>query len=72
MKLTVSVVPNSRKAEVVKISDTSYKVKVDAPPVDGKANSRLIAILADYFNVPKSSINIVKGSLKRRKVIEIN
>ena len=45
---------------------------MDAPPVEGKANSRLITILSDYFNVPKSSITIVKGSLSKRKVIEID
>ncbi len=72
MRLNISVIPNSRKSEVIKLSDSSFKVKVDAPPVEGKANSRLITILSDYFNVPKSSITIVKGSLSKRKVIEID
>ena len=71
-QIEVLVVPNSRKAEVIKINDTSYKVKVDVPPVEGKANLRLVSILADYFKVHKSSITIVKGNLSKRKLVEIN
>ncbi len=71
-QIEVLVVPNSRKAEVIKITDTSYKVKVDVPPVEGKANLRLVSILADYFKVHKSSITIVKGNLSKRKLVEIN
>lgn len=49
----------------------SYKVYITAPPEDGKANKKLIELLAQYFKVPKSQIRIVKGEMSRNKIIEI-
>ena len=48
-----------------------YIVHVDAPPLGGKANKRLIEILAGYFGVKKSNITIVKGMRSREKLVEI-
>jgi hypothetical protein len=56
---------------VEKISEGEYKVKLTAPPVDGKANDMLIKILAEYFDVPKSSLNIVGGKSTRIKMVDI-
>ena len=47
MKINVTVVPNARAYLIEKISDDTYKVRVDAPATDGKANTRLIELLAD-------------------------
>jgi uncharacterized protein (TIGR00251 family) len=71
MKINVLVVPNSKVSEVIKIDENNYKVRVDAPVVEGKANKRLIEILAEHFNVPKSSVRILKGFKTRNKIIEI-
>lgn len=48
-----------------------YKVKLTAPPVDGKANEALIEILAEHFNFPKSRIKIVGGKSAKTKIIDI-
>jgi uncharacterized protein len=42
-----------------------------APPVDGKANEMLINMLAEYFNVSKSSIEIVGGKSAKIKIVDI-
>ena len=55
MKINVLVVPNSKDSGVTKIDETNYKVRVDAPALDGKANKRLIEILSDYFKVKTDS-----------------
>jgi hypothetical protein len=47
-------------------------VKVTAPPEKGKANDAVIEILADYFDVPKSSISIIGGKSTRVKLVEIS
>ena len=70
MRIQVVVTPNAKESYVKKEGD-SYVVAVDAPPVKGKANKRLIEILADYFGVKKSSVKIIKGEKQRRKLIEI-
>lgn len=71
MEISVRVTPNARLPGVVKADDGSYNVKVNAPAREGKANQRLIEILAAHFDVPKSRIRIVKGLNGRNKVVEI-
>ncbi|QQR81350.1 MAG: DUF167 domain-containing protein [Deltaproteobacteria bacterium] len=71
MKLDITVKPNSKRPGVEQLSDGSYRVSVNAPPIDGRANEAVIEILAKYFSVSKSSIHILRGGLGRKKVVEI-
>ncbi|MDD3498285.1 MAG: DUF167 domain-containing protein [Candidatus Moranbacteria bacterium] len=71
MRIYVKVIPRSSRNEVKEIGENEYRVKVTAPPVDGEANSMLIKVLAKYFNVPKSSLNIVGGRSAKIKIIDI-
>ena len=47
------------------------KLKINAPPIDGKANMACIKFLSDIFNVSKSQISIVSGDKSKTKVIEV-
>jgi len=71
MKIAVKVIPNAKQADVLEESENNFRVKVDAPPKEGKANKRLIEILAQYFDVAKSKVKIVKGEKSRQKIVEI-
>jgi len=71
LKIQVKVIPNSREAKIKEESEKILKVKVDAPAREGKANKRLIEILARHFSKPKASIKIVKGLTSKNKVVEI-
>lgn len=71
MKIYVRVSPRSSKNEITKISEEEYKVKLTAPPVDNQANDMLVKVLADYFSVPKSSLQIISGKTAKTKIIEI-
>jgi len=71
MKISVHVTTGARKAEIFEVSPESFRVKVNAKPVDGAANIRLIEILAEHFQVPFGAIRIVVGATSREKVIEI-
>ena len=51
--------------------DGSYRVAVNAPSQEGKANEAVIAALAEFFSVPKSSVTIRHGRHSRKKVVEI-
>jgi uncharacterized protein YggU (UPF0235/DUF167 family) len=53
------------------MAPAEFKVRVNAKPVDGAANIRLIEILAEHFNVPFGAIRIISGATSREKVIEI-
>jgi hypothetical protein len=72
MKLNITVISNAKTSEVIQIDKYNYKVKVDALAVEGGANKRLITILADYFNVSKSSIKILKGFKNKNKIVSID
>ncbi|MFH0832165.1 MAG: DUF167 domain-containing protein [Candidatus Aenigmatarchaeota archaeon] len=69
--ISVKIIPNSKKLEITKVDENNYRIKLNAPTIEGKANSRLIEVLSDHFNVKKSSIKIVSGSRSRNKRIEI-
>lgn len=71
MRIYVKVSPRSSKNEVTKISEGEYKVKLTAPPVDGKANLMLIRVLAEHFKVSKSDIIIVGGKTAKVKIIDV-
>ncbi|MBI4690468.1 MAG: DUF167 domain-containing protein [Nitrospirae bacterium] len=68
-RIKIKVITNAKKNEVV--AGDIFKVYVNAPAVDGKANKALIGILAEHFKVRKSNVKIVKGEKSREKIIEI-
>ncbi len=72
VEIRVRAIPNSRAASVEKLDDGTLKVKVDAIPEKGKANKRLIEIVADHLNIPKSKLHIVSGARSRNKIIHVD
>lgn len=71
MRIKIKTQPGAKKAEVLETATGEFKVRVNAKPVDGAANIRLIEILAEHFNVPFGAIRIISGATSREKVIEI-
>jgi len=72
MKIFVKTRPNAKNNSVEKINETHYLAKVAAPAKQGKANQKLIELLANYFKTAKSNIKIVIGQQTSNKIIEIN
>ncbi|MCX7796129.1 MAG: DUF167 domain-containing protein [bacterium] len=70
MRITVRVKPNSVKQNI-KVGNNEYRVSLNSPPLEGKANEELIEILADYFNTSKSKVKIISGHKSKIKVVEI-
>ncbi|MDQ7815363.1 MAG: DUF167 domain-containing protein [Patescibacteria group bacterium] len=70
-KISIRVIPNASKTEIAGREGTTYKIRVAAPPVDGKANSELIEFLSDVLDIPKSSIDVIKGQSGKQKIIEV-
>ena len=71
MLVRVHVTPNAKKAQVAKVDDGSFEVKVDERAAGGRANKRLVEILAEHFGVPKSRIAILRGAKSRDKLLEV-
>lgn len=71
MKITVAVKPNSKKELVEQQPDGSYVVRVNAPPIEGRANERVIELLSEHFRLPKSLIALVGGQKSKKKIFSI-
>ncbi len=67
---TLRILPNSSKNEIIK-ADGAIKVKITAPPVDGKANKALLEFLSKTFKIPKTSFSIVKGETSKDKTLSV-
>ncbi len=72
MKIIVKTKPGSKENKIEKIDEANYIVHVKEPPINGRANVALIKLLAEYFDVSPSLIEIISGYMARIKVIEIN
>ena len=71
-RISVRVTPNSARNEIGGFTDDILRVKVAAPPVKGKANKELIALLSQALGVDKSRATIIHGHTSRSKVIAID
>ena len=69
--IEVQVQTRSSRDEIFGLQNGRFKVKVAAPPEDGKANERLIELIARALGVSKSSVKIVKGETSRIKILKI-
>lgn len=70
--LDVKVIPRSSKSEVNEVmADGALKVKLCAVPEKGHANEELNRVLAEYFGVPKSHVELLSGETSRRKRVRI-
>lgn len=70
LKLKIRISPNSSKNEIIK-GDDGVKIKITAQPIEGKANKAVVEFLSKEFKIPKSSIEIVKGTTSKEKTILI-
>lgn len=69
--IRVSVKPNARSASLVRQSDGNWVATVRAPPVEGRANRELIALVAGHFHCPKSAVTIRSGAAGRIKRVRV-
>jgi uncharacterized protein (TIGR00251 family) len=67
----VKVVPRAGKSEIVGPEGDGIKIRLQAPPVEGKANAALVKFLAETFAVPRSQVEILTGHTGRKKVVRI-
>lgn len=70
-KYIVTVKPGSSQEKIIETAPDSLTVYLRAKPHDGEANVALIKLLSKHFDVPKTSIKIVRGVHSRIKYIEI-
>ena len=70
--LTLHVQPGAARTEVAGLHGDALRVRLAAPPVDGKANAELVRFLSGVFDVPQRRVTLVRGETSRRKVVRID
>lgn len=69
--LTLHIQPGAKMTEFAGLHGDALKIRLAAPPVDGKANEALIKFIADTLGLPKSAVTIKSGQTSRRKALEV-
>jgi len=70
--ITIRVIPRAKKSEISQVlDDGTIKIRLTAPPVEGKANKALVRFLADVFGISPQNIEIISGVKGRKKVVLI-
>jgi len=65
--LSIQVQPKASRTEIVGVHNNRLKIKITAPPVDGKANEAVLKFLANTFGVAKSRVILLSGETSRDK-----
>jgi hypothetical protein len=69
--IQVKVKPNARVSALAQAADGSWIARLKSPPVEGRANEELIALVAGHFRCPRSAVSIKSGASGRSKLIKI-
>jgi uncharacterized protein (TIGR00251 family) len=69
--LTLHVQPGASRTEVAGLHGDALRIRLAAPPVDGKANAELLRFLADAFAVPRRQVSLLRGETSRQKVVRV-
>lgn len=69
--LALRVQPGAKRSEVAGEHGGALKVRLAAPPVDGKANAELFRFLADAFGVPLRNVALLRGEASRAKRVRV-
>jgi hypothetical protein len=69
--ITVQVVPGASRSEVVGRHGDAIRIRIAAPPVDGRANAALVDAIARWLRVPRSAVEVVSGAGARSKRVRV-
>jgi len=69
--MQVKVKPKARTSSLVQAADGTWLAKLKSPPVDGKANEELIALVAEHFRCRKAAVSIRSGASGRVKLVKV-
>lgn len=71
VKISLIVQVNAPKSEVIGPYNGSLKIKIHAPPIDGKANAEIQNFLSSFLNIAKNRVQILKGDKSKTKSVLI-
>jgi hypothetical protein len=72
VRIALQIAPNAKKSEVVGVVEDALKLKLQAQPIEGKANEALVKFLAKSLSVPRGAVVITHGQTSKRKLVEVS
>ncbi|MDO5693281.1 MAG: DUF167 domain-containing protein [Pseudomonadota bacterium] len=72
LKLSIHATPGAKRTEAAGAHGDALRVRLGAPPVDGKANAALIKWAAAAFSLPKKQVELLHGAAGRQKVLALH
>ena len=72
LKISIHAAPGAKTTQLAGTHEHALRLRLAAPPVDGKANSALLAWAAKTFGVAKKQVELLHGAASRQKVIQID
>ena len=71
VEIKIRAQPRAGRTEIAGTHGDALKIRLAAPPVDGKANEELIAFLSATLGVPTSAVELIRGRTSRTKTVRI-
>ena len=69
--LTLHVQPGAKRSEVAGLHGDALKIRLAAPPIDGRANEALQKFIAELFDVPLRQVELLRGAQSRHKAVQV-
>ena len=71
LTLTLHVQPGAKRTDVAGLHGEALKIRLAAPPIEGRANEALLKFIAEAFGVPQRQVELKQGGQSRHKVVAI-
>lgn len=69
--LTLHIQPGAKRSEVTGLHGDALKIRLAAPPIDGRANEALLRFIAERFDVPLRQVSLLRGEQSRHKMVRV-
>lgn len=72
VRIQVHVQPGASRSEVAGLHGDRIRLRIQSPPVDGRANAAVVAWVARQLGVPRRAVSLVRGEKSREKTVEVS
>jgi uncharacterized protein len=69
--LTLHVQPGAKRSEIAGLHGDALKIRLAAPPIEGRANDALLRFVAELFGVPLRNVELLRGAQSRHKMVKV-
>ncbi len=71
LTLTLHIQPGAKRTDIAGLHGEALKIRLAAPPIEGRANEALLKFIAEFFGVPLRQVELKQGGQSRHKVVAI-